>query len=493
MLIEVECESNPNQVLNMLYQNTDLQKTFSANQYALVGKTPKLLTLKEYLDIYLNHNYECIKRENIYDCEKSKERLEIVIGLIKALEDIDNIIKLIKESESSEIAKSNLINKYAFTERQAKAILDMKLSKLAHLEKISLNEEKEALTSTISKCNEIIANIDKQKEIYLERFSALVAKYGDARRTELAQISLSRGEKEIIKVEPEKVVVVITEGGLIKRIPVASFKTQRRNTKGVKTQNDITSMIIRTNTIDNLMVFSNKGTMYKILVDNIPEGDNTSKGVHVSSLAKMGTNEVPTLIYSIYRDTNAKYVVFVSKNGLIKKVPLDEYTSITRRTGVAATKFREGDELAAVFLADEEDVLIASNSGMMIRVSANEIPETTKVATGVKGIGLKDDEYVLTALPIRDKNDSLAVFDKDGSAKKISLSEFTCQRRGGRGITYTKGTPAALTLVSDEDKILVVGDKTSVCISATEIASSNRTSLGVKAIKDSAIVSVSKI
>jgi DNA gyrase subunit A len=286
LLIEIECDESPGSVLGNLYKKTDLEKSYSANQFALVGKTPRLLTLKEYLDIYIQHNYECIRREYEYDLNKATLRLEIVNGLIKALEDIDNIIALIKKSESSSDAVQNLIKQYDFTERQAKAIVDMKLGRLAHLEKIELNKEKEDLTSTIETCNNVIKNQEKQKEIYLTRFNAFVKKYNNPRRTELAQIEVPKEDKEIAYVEPEDVVVIVTQSGDVKRIPKTSFKVQKRNGKGVKTQDDAILSSISTNTIDTLLIFTSAGKMFRLLVDNVPAGTNASKGTNLATLLK---------------------------------------------------------------------------------------------------------------------------------------------------------------------------------------------------------------
>jgi DNA gyrase subunit A len=238
LLIEIKCSGSPKVLLNELYKKTSLQKTYNPNQYALVSKTPKLLNLKQYLDIYIEHNLQCIKREYEYDLEKAKARLEIVEGLVKALEDIDNIIELIKKSESSAKAKDALIQKYEFTDNQAKAILDMRLSKLAHLEKVELNNELIELTSNIKTFNEIIRFREKQTDIFAERLTNFTTKYGKDRKTEVIQVATaSKEEKEIEFVEPEKCVVVLTESGLVKRVPTSSFRNQRRNGRCFRRQN----------------------------------------------------------------------------------------------------------------------------------------------------------------------------------------------------------------------------------------------------------------
>ena len=493
LLVEIECDGNPRIVLNQLYKLTSLQKSFSANQYALVSKTPKLLNLKQYLDIYINHNLECIQKEYEFDLKKAQARQEIVEGLVKALEDIDNIIELIKKSDNSINAKNALIEKYQFTENQAKAILDMKLSRLAKLEKVELNEELKGLTSNIESYFQIIQNVNKRKEIFLDRLLTFANKHGSNRKTALTQIEKKPEEKEIEFVEPEKCAVVLTESGLIKRIPSSSFRTQHRNGKGIKTQDDITSMIIRTNTIDSLMIFSDKGKMYRLLVNDIPVGTNVSKGQSVKSLIEMETNENPSVIYSIYRDTDAKYVLFTTKNGVVKKTSIDEYITTKKKSGISAITLREDDELVSVNLIKDEDLILITEKGMAIKFSSTEIGASSRTTIGVKGITLNKEDYVVSALPIRNETDSLAIFAKNGLGKKIKLNELPLQKKAGKGLICYKNEVCAAALVSDEDNILICGDKNSLCISASEIPELSRSSLGNQIIKDSNIVSISKV
>lgn len=499
LLIEIECDANPSLVLTKLFQKTDLQKTFNANQYALIGKTPKLLNFKDYIDTFLNHNYQCIEKEYTYDLEKSKKRLEIVEGLIKALEDIDNIIALIKSSNSSKDAIINLINKYQFTENQAQAIVNMKLGRLAHLEVIELNQEKIDLTSTITNCEDVIAHLDKKKQIFIERFNAFVKKYPNPRKTQLTQLNYNpKVEKEIVNVEPEKCVVVMTEGGTIKRIPITSFRIQKRNGKGVKSQEDITHCVIRTNTIDNLMLFTNKGIMYKLLVNDIPVGTNASAGTPISALVKMSAGEQVITIYSIYRDTDAKYVLFATKQGLIKKVPLEEYTGVRKKTGVSATTLHDGDNLANVSLIKDEQLIVLTKNGYAIKINSNELGTSSRIAMGVKAINLTEDDEVACVLPIRDTTDYFGIFARNGFSKKINLSELPLQKRAGRGIVVYKPTVETgkiidASLINDTDNLFICGDKKNICISAKDIVCSGRTAIGTSVIKNEKIKKVTKI
>ena len=486
LLIEVECESNPQGVLQKLYALTSLQKSFSANQFALVGKTPKLLTLKEYLDIYLQHNYECIKREYAYDLTKAKDRLEIVEGLIRALEDIDNIIALIKASQSSSDAVVKLIEKYNFTERQAKAIVDMKLGRLAHLEKVELNEEKIGLLSTIETCNDVISNVEKQKEIYLDRFLKVSKKYGDARRTKLMDIEIPKDkkEKEVAEVVPEDVVVVTNQAGYIKRIPVASFKVQRRGTKGIKTADETILDVVKTNTVDTMMFFTDKGRMYRCLVDKIIEGDNTSKGMHISDLVKLETTtERIIAVSSLHRKTTPKYIYFITKKGLIKKSLLSEYTQSTRNTGLQAIKLGAGDSIANIIFMDDEDVVVVTKKGMGIKFDTKTINAIGRLTTGVKAIKLEEGDEVVAGLPIHKETDCLALVAEAGIGKKLALTDLPRQTKGGKGIIlYKDQVVAGAAMVSDEDNILIIGRST-VTISAKDIPQYSKTADGVILIK----------
>lgn len=495
LVLECEKDANLNKIIFQLFKNTDLQTSFSYNMVGLVGKTPTELNLKDCCKIYVEHNNECIRREASFDLNKTKDKLEIDEGLLKALEDIDNIIALIKSSKSAAAARENLQVKYNFTPNQAQAITDMKLGKLANLEKIELQDEIKGLKEEIERLTLIIENpLDELKK----RLTAIVKKYGDDRRTDLIQIEEPKGneEKKIAAIPPEKVIVVLTEAGSIKKIPATSFRAQRKGGKGVKTQDDITSMVLRTNTVDSLMIFTNKGNMYRLIVDDIPEGTNTSKGIPVKALVSMETDEKPIIIYSIYRDTDAKYVIFVTKQGYTKRTSLEEYISIKKKAGTKAINLHEGDSIAAVFLANDENILILSKDGYIIRCKGTEFPTSGRVTMGLKGINLRPGDEVITAMPIRDTNDSIAIFSNNGMARRVKLISFPIQTRNGRGTLYAKdANAAAACLVSDGDLILVCGDKTSLCIKAEEIPeTASKYTQGIIAIKgNTKITGVSKV
>lgn len=497
--IVIECEKNinPENIVKKLFQHTNLQTSISYNQVALVDKTPTELNLKDCIEIYLKHNRECLLKETQYDLDKAQARLEIVKGLLIALEDIDNVITLIKKSENAAAAKDNLIKKYSLTENQAKAILGMKLSSLAKLEKMTLQNEEKDLYSSIENYNNILINEKLQNELLKERIETIVKKYGDDRRTELMQIDIKPEDKEIETVIPEDVVVVLSQSGDIKRIAKTSFKTQKRGGKGVKTIDDVVLDTIATNTIDNLLIFTNKGKMYRLLVDNIPIGTNISKGVKINSLINLKPNEEVAAITSLARDNNKKYVVFITKNGLFKKTLLEEYTKTKRNTGIAAINLKDGDSLANIELMNDEDMVIITKKGYSIHFETKEIAAIGRVTAGVKAIKLADDDEVLVGLPIRDKKETVAVFSSFGNAKKTNIDEFPLQARAGKGVVAYKVSPATgdvigATMINDEDNILLVG-KTSICVTATDIPQLGRAATGNIMIKNGQINSVTKL
>ena len=483
-------------IIAKLFKFTRLEDTYSFNQVALVNKEPRLLNLKQLIEVYLEHQKDVLKRATQFDLEKVKARIHILEGLILALENIDNVITLIKQSNSPSEAVSKLMTTYHLTEIQGKAIVDMKLSRLTKLEKIELETEKQEKVKEAERLESILKNPIPE----LERiFNEIKTKYGDSRRTTITQIAEeTKEEKEIAFVEPEKCVVVLTEGGCIKRIPTTSYRTQKRNGKGVKTQDDITNMILRTNTIDSLMIFTDRGKMYRLLVNDIPVGTNVSVGQSIKSLVAMDTDENPAVIYSIYRDTDAKYVFFTTKNGLVKKTTLEEYVKTKKKTGIAAISIKEGDELVSVCLVKDEPMILLTKNGYGIKFSSMEIGATSRATSGVKGITISPDDEVIAALPLRHDTDAIAIISETGLGKKFSSSELPMQKRAGKGLicykpTNSTGFVADGALISDEDNILIIGDKSSICVSATEIPELSRASIGNQIIKNNKVKSISKV
>lgn len=493
LVIKVEKNTLPEKVVAQLFNKTSLQSSFSYNQVALIGKTPTEMNLKDAIEVYVEHNISCLKKEAQYDLTKAKERLHIVDGLIKALEDIDNIINLIKKSDSASNAKQRLIEIYNFSEIQAKAILDMKLSKLARLEKVELEKEKEELLRAIEDLEHLLKFREVQVEKLWERLSDIVKKFGDERRTELAQIEVPKEEKEIAEVIPENVVVVTTKTGLIKRVPQSSFRVQRRNTKGVKSEDNALLDVVKTNTVDTIMFFTNCGKMYRTLVDNIPVGTNATKGCLISDLVKLDNDEKIIAVTSLHRKTTPKFAIFVTKKGMIKKTYLEEYMSARKNTGIAALRVRDDDEVVDVIFQDEESIILISKNGNSIKFETKDITPVGRVTLGVKGMRLDENDEIVAALPIHKDTDNLAIFTTNGLGKKVELNEFPLQGRGGRGTICSKEEIAGALMISDEDNILLCGNKNSLCIAATEIPLLGKISLGNIMIKDNKILKVTKI
>lgn len=493
--IVVQCakDVNPDSIASQLFMKTNLQTSISYNQVALVDKTPTELNLKDCIKIYIDHNKECLIKETQFDLAKAEARKEIVDGLLRALLSIDEIIAFIKASESSLVAKDGLIRKYGFTENQAKAILAMRLSSLAKLESIELNQEKAELENNIEEWYKVISDSDKQIKIIKDRLSTLVKKYGDTRRTELAQIEIPKVEKEIEAVIPEDVVVIFSRSGNIKRIPRQNFKVQHRNGKGVKNNNEAILSTISTDTLDTLMLFTSKGKMFRLAVNKIPDGTNSSKGVNINTLINLDADEQVIALASLYKDTKAKYVAFFTKNGLIKKTELEEYTKLIKSTGVVAIKLKENDSLANVTFLNEEDIIIITKNGMAIHFETKNISPIGRITSGVKSIKLNDNDEVLIGLPIHKKTDYLALFLRNGSAKKILLENIPLQSRGGKGVlVYSENTIGA-AMIDDNDQIVLIGSPNSICIAATDIPLVSKTSYGNIMIKNSKVLSIVKL
>jgi DNA gyrase subunit A len=483
--VVIECQKGiePSSLINKLFAKTKLQISISYNQIALVDKTPVELNLKDCCKIYVDHNIDCLKKELNFDLHKAEDRLHIIEGLLIALEDIDNVIALIKKSSDSAKAKEALITKYSLSEIQAKSILAMRLSSLAHMEKVELENEKKELVDKIADIKDVLTNHARQLSMIKDNLSAIVNKYGDNRRTELAQISVKPEEKEIAEVIPENVVVTLTQNGLIKKVPTSSFKVQRRGGKGVKSADESIMEMISTNTVDTLMFFTNKGKMYRTIVDNIPTGTNASKGIAINTIVNLENDERVIAMSSLYRKTNAKYVVFVTKQGLFKKTYIEEYMKTNRNNGIAAIKLKEGDSVVGVTFLDEEDVILITKGGYAIHFETKSINPIGRLTSGVKGIKLSENDEVENILPVHKTTDSIAIIGKDGLGKKMELSDFPLQGRGGKGIIIYKGADiVGSEMIADEDNLLLVGDKT-LCISTKDIPMLGKTAVGNILIK----------
>lgn len=490
--------AKPNQakmLLDMLFKYTDLQTTVSYNMNFIVNGTPKLCSVKDLIKAYVEHQNKVMLNVTNYDLDKAAKKEHIIEGLLIAIQDIDKAISLIKNAENKNVAREKLISNFKIDEVQADAVLDMKLSRLTKLDKDELLNQLKSLKELIEEYQKIIHDSIYRNEVIIKKVFDMKEKYGDARRTKLEQIEITPESKTTQpEITPEKCVVVMTEGGTIKRIAQSSFRNQKRNGKGVKTQTDITSSVIRTNTVDSLMLFTNLGNMYRLTVNDIPSGTNASKGTPISSLIQMEPNEKVSVMYSIYKDTDAEYIFFVTEKGTVKKTALKEYINTKKKNGIQAIKLREGDEIAAAFLIKDEDVFLLSSSGMGILFNSKEVGATGRSTIGIKGMKIKEDEKIISAIPIHDKSDNLAIIFNNGLGKKIQMKDVTPQSKGGKGISYSKEPNVKeVMMVADEDNILLVGDSKSLCISAKDIPTVGRTAIGNALIKTNILKSATKI
>ena len=485
----------PEEVVNKLFNLTDLQTTLSYNMNYIVNGTPKMCSIKDLIKSYVDHQINVLLAATNYDKDKAEKRAHILEGILIVIKDIDRAIKLIRESLNSTEAKVKLINTFNLTEIQAKAVLDMKLSKLTKLDKDDLIKELEDKKAIIAECNKIINEEEYRNLKLIEKITVLKNTYGDARRTEITQIEVpkTKAEKEKVEIIPEDVVVVVTKDGYVKRVPKASFKTQARGGKGVKSA-DETMKVMKTNTVDVLMLFSNKGKMYKMSVNKVPEGTNVTKGVNLTQFIKTDTDEKIIAASCLHSDSLPKYIIFITKNGMIKKSLLDEYMGDRSNTsGIIALKLKEDDSVVTVLFQDKEDIIFVTKNGNALRIKTDTISPIGRTSLGVIGIKLKEGDEVLDALPVHKETDYLAVVCVNGVGKKVELSEISTQGRASYGVSLAKTPVAGIAMVDDSNSLLICSTVTSICISAKDLPIFKKGAEGNILTKTTPVKSIGKI
>lgn len=487
IVIELRKDANPKVTLNLLYKRTQMQTTFGVINLALVDGEPKTLTLKELMYYYLEHQKEIVTRRTIFDLKKAEARAHIVEGLLKALDYIDEIIKLIRGSKDDAEAREGLMNRFEFTEIQANAILSMQLRRLTGLEKDKLTAEYEDLIKRINRFNEILSSERLLMSIIKEELNEIKEKYGDERRTDIV---LNEGEIDVLNlIADESVVITITERGYIKRVNENTYKAQKRGGKGVKglTTNveDVVNDLYTLTTHDEVYFFTNLGKVYSLRAYEIPESGRTAKGTAIVNLLQISGGERITQIIPIKKNEERQFMTFVTKNGIIKKTELAQYENI-RQSGLIAINLDEDDDLISVYLTNEEDEFISTTkNGKAIRINGKDVRPTGRSTRGVKLITLEDGDSVVSSQVVG-KGAKLLTITEKGYGKMTSEEEYTVQSRGGKGILThrikekTGALVTALVVYDEKDLLLISSSGIIIRISAKEIAKSSRATIGVK-------------
>ena len=492
LVFHVKSGVSPAKVLNKLFLLTDLQTTLSYNMNFIVNGTPKLCSMIELINYYVKHQESILIKATEYDKDKAEARAHILEGLIAAVDKIDEVIDLIKKSANRQEAKDKLIDFLAIDETQAGAILDMKIGRLTRIDKEELVNELKEKQEIIAKCIDILTHQETRNTHLIKKIAELRDKYGDARRTKLTNSEIPKNEKEPVPVEIKDCMVIVTNQNKVKRVDIKNFKPQRRNSVGVKTNGDVVIFSQKTNTQDYLLVFTTRGKMYRVLVDNIPEGTNTSSGALLSTLIEMEDNESPVAYTTLTRDTDKKFIVFATKNGIVKKVPLEEYDKM-KRNGVLAISLKEGDEVRDVIFINQEEIVIATKGGHLIRFETAEMPISSRTAQGIKGINLNDGDEVVSISAITDEQFCVMVC-KNALGKKFPIKEIPVQKRGGKGMNYSKEPVVGIVLSNPADNLLISGNISSLVISVDDISVSSRIAQGSILLKgNSEVVSVAKV
>lgn len=488
IVIEIKKDANANIVLNHLYKNTQMQETFGVIMLALVDNQPKILNLKEVLENYLKFQEEVITRRTRFDLKKAQARAHIVEGLLIALENIDAVIKTIRSSYDN--AKINLMNEFKLTDIQAQAILDMRLARLQGLEKEKLDDEYNELLSKIKYYNEVLNDESMVLGIIKEELLVIKEKFGDERRTEITNVVDEIDIEDLI--EEEENVITLTHFGYIKRIPTSTYTSQRRGGKGIKglstREEDFVEHIIVGSTHDTLLFFTTRGRMYRLKAYQLPEAGRQAKGSAVINLLPIEKDEKITAVIPIREFEEDKYLVMCTKKGIIKKTSLSDYNSI-RKGGLIAISLDDDDELIKVERTDgSNEIIVATNNGMAIRFSEQNVRPMGRVTRGVKAITLRDDDYVI-GMCIPSEGFELLAVTENGYGKRTSLSEYRVQTRGGIGIKTYKcsevtGNVIGIYSVGDsEDIILITSEGIIIRISAADIRTIGRTTKGVRLMR----------
>jgi len=504
VVMRVRREMNVDVVLNNLYKHSALQTTFGINTLALVNGQPRVLTLKQALEYYLEHQIEIIRRRTQFDLNKAEARAHILEGLRIALDHLDKVIELIRGSNTTDIARSGLMEQFDLSEKQAQAILDMRLQRLTGLERNKIQEEYDDLLIKIDEYKAILADEEKVLEIIREELIDIKERFNDERRSEITASNLDFFEDEDL-IPEENIVVTLTHKGYIKRLPSDTYRTQNRGGRGIQgmgtNENDFVEHLVSTSTHDTILFFTNKGKVYRARGYEVPEFSRTAKGLPLINLLDIEQGEWVNAVISVHEFDPDSFLFFTTKHGLSKRTTLQQFANI-RKGGLIAVGLNEGDELISVRLTDgEKDIAIATKNGYIIRFDENVVRSMGRTAAGVRGIRLREDDEVVSMEIIEENSQILHVTSK-GVGKRTDESEYRSTNRGGKGyfaarITEDTGHIVAVKpVLGNEDIMLITIAGVLIRIPVESISITGRNTQGVRLIRvqgDEKVATVAKV
>ncbi len=494
IVIEVRKDANANVILNNLYKQTPLQTSFGVNMIALVNGKPKLLGLRSVIYHYLEHQKEVVTRRTKYNLKKAQDRAHILEGLRIALDHIDEIIKLIRETQSDAEAMEGLQNRFKLSERQAQAILDMRLRRLTGLERGKIESEYQDLLKLIEELKEILNDEEKLLEIIREEIIEIKEKYGDERRTEITAAGLDQIEDEDL-IPEEQIVISLSHNNYIKRLPVSTYRSQNRGGRGVQGMNtiedDFVSQLVTLSTHDNVLFFTNKGRVYKLKGYEIPEMSRQSKGLPIVNALEIDKDEkISTMIAVKDLSSEEDFLVFATKKGTVKRSKLSNFSRINKN-GKIAINFKEDDELIAVRLTDgTKEIIIGTKHASLIRFDETKLRPLGRTAAGVRGISLRENDEVI-GLDVTDEEeqDEILIVTENGYGKRTAADQYRISNRGGKGIktatlTEKNGSLVCITTVTgDEDLMIVTNSGVIIRLHVADISQNGRSAQGVRLIR----------
>ena len=503
IVIELKRDANPNVILNLLYKHTKMQDTFGVIMLALVDNEPQILNLKQVLCNYIDFQKEVITKRTIFDLNKAQARAHILEGLRIALDHIDEVISIIRHSETSEIARNTLIERFNFTDKQATAILEMRLRRLTGLERGKIEEEYNELMKQIEYLNSILASEEKLLGVIKEELIEIKNKYSDERRTSIEKVVNEIDIEDLI--QEEEVTITLTHSGYIKRISADTYSSQRRGGKGIQAmstkEDDFVEHIMITSTHSDVLFFTNKGRVYKLRAYEIPEAGRVAKGTNIINLIAIEPDERIETVLSIRDNTKDGFLFMATKQGIVKKTPLSDFKNL-RKNGLIAINLREGDELLKVKVTrGDANIIIVTQNGYAVRFSEKNVRAMGRTASGVRSINLKDDD-IAVCMDIAVDSEDLLIISEYGFGKRTPISEYKVQNRGGVGlITYKisekTGKVVGATMCNELDELMLINSSgVAIRINVKDISVTGRSAMGVTLMRtneDEKVVAVAKI